>query len=236
MTVYQLSKKLWFPDPRNAEPEGLLAFGGDLSPRRVLLAYQMGIFPWYSSGQPILWWSPNPRLVLFPNEMHISKSLKRVIKSKKFTITFDTRFTDVISYCADVPRKDENGTWITDDMIEAYSHLHEQGFAHSVEVFLENELVGGLYGISLGKSFFGESMFSLQNNASKVALAALTDLVKQWEFDFIDCQLPTNHLKGLGAIEIRRDRFLSLLSITKRTPTRQGKWTNEASLSLGLFN
>lgn len=236
MTFYRLGEKLWFPDPASAGPEGLLAFGGDLSSERVLLAYRMGIFPWSESSQPILWWSPDPRLILYPGDLHIAKSLKRSIKSKKFSVTVDTRFSDVIERCAHVPRKGEEGTWITHEMIEAYRSLHEKGFAHSVEVFFEGKLVGGLYGISLGRAFFGESMFCLKSDASKVALVALDRLAVAWRFDFIDCQVPTDHLKGLGAREVERDRFLSLLSRTVRYPTLVGRWTREAEACLNRLD
>ena len=232
MAIYQLNEKLWFPDPANANMGGLLAFGGDLSPERILLAYRMGIFPWFSSSEPILWWSPDPRMILFPGDLHISKSLKRSVKSKKFSATVDTHFSEVITHCAAVPRKRDTGTWITHEMIEAYCTLHKQGYAHSVEVFFEGDLAGGLYGISLGKAFFGESMFGLKTDASKVALVALVRLARHWKFDFIDCQLPTDHLQEMGAKVVRRGRFLSLLAQTIRRPARTGKWNKDAEVCI----
>ncbi|MCP4295316.1 MAG: leucyl/phenylalanyl-tRNA--protein transferase, partial [Proteobacteria bacterium] len=165
MTVFQLHDEYIFPDPENAEPEGLLAIGGDLSPQRILLAYRMGIFPWYSLGQPILWWSPDPRLIVEPQCLHISKSLKRTLKSNKFSLRFDEQFQQVIENCAMVERRGQDGTWITKEMLEAYLTLHEMGYAHSVETYFEGKLVGGLYGLSMGNAFFGESMFNHQSDA-----------------------------------------------------------------------
>jgi leucyl/phenylalanyl-tRNA--protein transferase len=225
MTVYRLSKDLIFPDPTLADPEGLLALGGDLSAERLLLAYSMGIFPWYSAGQPILWWSPDPRLVLFPGEVHISKSLQRILRSGKFQVKYDTRFSEVIRRCSAKERPDQDGTWITDQMIEAYCYLHIKGFAHSVETYQKGELVGGLYGISLGHAFFGESMFSNVADASKVALVSLSGKLIDWGFDLIDCQVTTSHLVRMGAHEINRDDFLERLSLALRHPTNRGSWT-----------
>jgi leucyl/phenylalanyl-tRNA---protein transferase len=224
MTVYQLTNDLIFPDPTQADPEGLLAIGGDLTPERLLLAYSMGIFPWYSEGQPLLWWSPDPRLVLNPSQIHISKSLKRVIKSNKFQVCFDSQFSDVIRQCSNINRKNQDGTWITDDMINAYNQLHVFGYAHSVESYFEGKLVGGIYGISLGQAFFGESMFSLMPDASKIALAALVDRLSGWEFDFIDCQVRTDHLVRMGATEISRIDFLEKLHNALQKETHCGSW------------
>ncbi len=225
MTVYRLSKELIFPDPTLADPEGLLAVGGDLSPERLLLAYSMGIFPWYSDDQPILWWSPDPRLVVAPADVHISKSLKRTIKSDKFRVAFDTRFEDVINHCSEMKRADQAGTWITEEMIEAYCLLHLKGFAHSVETFFDGQLVGGLYGVSLGRAFFGESMFSTESDASKIALAVLAEKLAGWNFDFIDCQVTTDHLVRMGAGEISRDSFLERLNFALHYHTYRGSWT-----------
>ncbi len=213
-----------FPDPRLASDEGLLAYGGDLSFHRLLAAYKKGIFPWYSKGDPILWWSPNPRLLLYPDKFKVRKSFRRVLRSGKFTVTFDERFSDVIKYCATVPREGQNSSWIVKEMIEAYIRLHEEGFAHSVEVYKEGELVGGLYGIAFGKAFFGESMFSLVTDASKVAFKALSDVLGRRGYDFIDCQMKTDHMIGLGAEVIERDIFLDILEEAIEKPTDFGSW------------
>ena len=223
MNVYHLSKdRLYFPSPDQALKEGLLAIGGDLSIERLLLSYSMGIFPWYSEDEPILWWTPDPRLVLFPDEFKISKSLRKIIRQKKYNITIDKAFEDVIKNCA--LTRDE--TWIVNEMIEAYIKLHRAGFAHSFECWQSDELVGGLYGVSLGRSFFGESMFSKKNNTSKIAMASLVDFIKLHNFDMIDCQTPTNHLKSLGAIEISRKNFLDILKKSLKKKTIIGKWSN----------
>jgi leucyl/phenylalanyl-tRNA--protein transferase len=213
-----------FPNPRFASDEGLLAYGGDLSSTRILTAYRNGIFPWYSEGDPILWWSPDPRLVLYPERFKVRKSFRRVLRSGRFTVTFDHRFADVIRYCATVPREGQNGSWIVPQMQEAYIRLHEEGYAHSVEVYKEGELVGGLYGLSMGKAFFGESMFSLVPDASKVAFKALSDVLAQRGYDFIDCQMRTDHMVGLGAIEIPRAQFLDALEATLQKPSHIGSW------------
>ena len=224
MTVFLLNNSLVFPDPRCAESDGLVAVGGDLSIERLILAYQNGIFPWYSEGNPIMWFSPDPRLILFPDELRISKSLRKVINSDDFEIRFDTCFEDVIMNCANVKRKNQDATWITSDMAEAYVRLYNEGIAHSVETFYEDELVGGLYGISLGGAFFGESMFYSINNASKVSLYRLVEKLKSWGFDFIDSQIPTDHMKSLGAREVGRESFLAMLELTLKRKTRRGKW------------
>lgn len=224
MPVYLLSPDLIFPSPHLASEEGLLAVGGDLSQERLLLAYRMGIFPWYSDNEPILWWSPDPRLVLYPRKIHISKTLKKVIKKGVFQITMDTAFERIIRACAHVHENDDGGTWIVDDMVNAYRRLHLSGFAHSVETWHDGELVGGLYGVSLGRSFFGESMFSVMSNASSAALAALAGYLKEKSFDMIDCQVTTTHLKNFGAIEIPRERFLAQLKESLSVPTITGQW------------
>ena len=227
MPVYRLSEEVIFPPPEHADhPEGLLAVGGDLRPERLLAAYGLGIFPWYAEGQPILWWSPDPRLILEPDGLHVSKSLQKVLKKGAFKCTFDTAFADVIKACASVSRRGEDGTWITPEMKDAYFALHELGFAHSVEVWADDRLVGGLYGVSLGGSFFGESMFANVANASKVALVHLVDLMKKWDFHFIDCQISTPHLVTMGAFEVPRDDFLFRLNNALQYPTKQGFWTN----------
>lgn len=223
MALYLLSEELVFPSPRHANSDGLLAVGGDLSTDRLLLAYRMGIFPWYSEGDPVLWWSPDPRLVLFPEDFHISRSLKKVIDKGTFHITFDAAFGRVISECS-AHRQNGVGTWIVPDMITAYTRLHEAGYAHSVEAWQGGELVGGLYGVSLGRSFFGESMFARVANASKVALATLMDYIRIRDFDLVDCQVSSEHLMRLGAKEVPRDVFLAILEKSMNVPTLSGKW------------
>lgn len=213
MTVYSITEENIFPRPEFAEKDGLLGVGGDLSPERLINAYANGIFPWYSDNQPILWWSPDPRLVLFPKDFRRNKSLKKVVAKNEFKILFDTDFDAVIRNCAQIKREDQDSSWITEKMIEAYIKLHELGFAHSVETYFEDKLVGGLYGVSIGKAFFGESMFHNKTDASKVALWHLVDRLLEWNFDFIDAQQETNHLKSLGAIVIKREKFLNLLEI-----------------------
>ncbi len=192
------------------EPDGLLAVGGCLSPNRLLNAYRHGIFPWYNPGEPILWWSPDPRLVLFPDQLVISRSLSKTLRKNRFSVTFDQAFDEVIAACA-YPRKDAAGTWITPEIDAAYQQLHQAGFAHSVETWLGDELVGGLYGIALGQVFFGESMFHTQTDASKVAFATLVKQLKSWDYQLIDCQIHTRHLESFGAQEIDRNYFTKLL-------------------------
>jgi len=224
MPVFRLTKELIFPPVRLAEPDGLLAVGGDLSPERLLLAYRLGIFPWFGPGDPILWWSPAPRLVLLPEEFRISRRLARLIGQQRFRVTMDTAFCAVIESCAAMERPGQPGTWITPEMVEAYATLHELGYGHSVECWLGGELVGGLYGIELGEVFFGESMFSRQANASKVALAALVDRLKNRGGRLIDCQLATRHLMSLGAREIPGAEFQSCLSRYVDRPVTPEKW------------
>lgn len=224
MPVYALDDRIVFPDPNFADESGLLAIGGDLSPERLLLAYSTGIFPWYSEDDPIMWWSPDPRMVLIPGRMKVSKSLKQSLNKKTFEVRFDTRFESVITSCSKAPRSDQDGTWITDEMKQAYLELHKSGFAHSVETYYNNELVGGLYGISLGKAFFGESMFFRKRDASKIALFSLVQKLKEWEFHFIDAQIETEHLKSLGAKLVPRKEFLISLNLALNFPTIQGKW------------
>ena len=195
------------------QPNGLLAVGGDLSPARLLHAYQRGIFPWFSDGQPILWWAPDPRAVLFPGALKITRSLRKTLRREKFQVTFDRAFLEVIRSCA-APRAHQNDTWITGDMIAAYCALHQRGFAHSVECWEDGELAGGLYGVGIGKIFFGESMFSRSSDASKVALAKLCES----GYELIDCQLPSDHLKRLGATDLPRGQFMGLLRRFRAEP------------------
>lgn len=210
--VFRLNKNHVFPDPRLAEEDGLIAVGGDLNPERVLMAYAKGIFPWFSKGYPIMWWSPDPRLVLFPENFKITASLKQTIRSEKYKVTMDICFADVINQCARVPREDQDGTWITTGMKKAYITIHNMGYAHSFETWQDEKLVGGLYGVAIGKIFCGESMFHLEKDASKVALAALVSFVKEKGFHLIDCQMTTQHLLSLGATEISREKYLELLA------------------------
>lgn len=224
MPIFRLTDEIAFPSPDLAEEDGLLAVGGDLSEKRLLLAYSMGIFPWYSEGWPILWWSPDPRLVLMPDDLIVSRSLRQTIKKKVFSVTMDEAFEDVIRSCAVVPRRKEEGTWITEEMLEAYIGLHKAGLAHSVESWCNGELAGGLYGISLGSAFFGESMFSRASNASKIALVALVGKLRDWRFSLVDCQVTTRHLLSLGAREVSRRSFLKMLRGALQMPTRRGKW------------
>lgn len=209
--MYFLTDELVFPPVENANVEGLLAVGGDLSPERLLLAYQNGIFPWFDNDSIILWWSPDPRMVLFPNEIKVSKSMKKVIRNKQFRLTKNTCFERVLEYCSSVPREGQDGTWITEAMITAYIKLHKNGIAQSYEVWEEDKLVGGLYGVDLGHVFCGESMFSLTSNASKFAFIKLAEELSLNEYKVIDCQLHTDHLASMGAKEIARKDFMAIL-------------------------
>lgn len=223
------SEDLRFPPVELASPEGLLAVGGDLRAERLIEAYRHGIFPWYNPGQPILWWSPDPRTVLFPEKLHVARSLGKTLRRKKFTVTLDTAFREVMQACA-APRDNStgHGTWITPEMIEAYCLLHERGLAHSVESWLDGKLAGGLYGVALGGAFFGESMFAHATDASKVAFVQLVRQLQCWGFGLIDCQLPSAHLTSLGAEPIRRRDFLERLEQTLARPGRPGRWRFEA--------
>ncbi|MCU0558764.1 MAG: leucyl/phenylalanyl-tRNA--protein transferase [Desulfobacterales bacterium] len=225
MPVFVLSEHLGFPPPRLATPEGLLAVGGDLNPERLVLAYRMGIFPWYSEGEPILWWSPDPRLVLYPSEFHIPRSLSRTIRREGFDISMDQAFAEVITECGRLRLDRGEGTWIVPEMIEAYCGLHRSGLAHSVEVWAGGELAGGLYGVSLGAGFFGESMFSRRPDASKAALAALVGHIRGLGLHWIDCQVSTGHLQRMGAREIPRARYLDELHRAMQAPTHTGRWS-----------
>lgn len=221
--------KTIFPDIELAltEPDGLLAVGGDLSVERLTSAYQQGIFPWYSEGQPILWWSPDPRMVLEPKDIKVSRSLAKTIRKQNVQITFDQNFRDVITACSEArleKGKQQDETWILDEMIEAYVKLHEAGYAHSVECWQDDKLIGGLYGIAIGKVFFGESMFSRISDASKIAFVTLAQQLKQWGFKLIDCQVYTSHLESLGATMIPRKQFLILLKQHAINNTENIKW------------
>lgn len=206
-----------------AEPNGLLAVGGDLSPQRLLEAYRKGIFPWFNEDDPILWWSPDPRMVLFPHELKISRSLQKTLKKGDYQIRADTHFAQVMHACAS-PRRGQAGTWIHPQMIAAYTALHEMGLAHSVETWIDGELAGGLYGVALGRMFFGESMFSRVTDASKIALVHLVQQLRQWEFGMIDCQVQTGHLASLGAREISRSEFSQKLNMLIPEFLSGGKW------------
>jgi leucyl/phenylalanyl-tRNA--protein transferase len=213
-----------FPDPELSKSKGLIAAGGNLDVSTLLQAYSKGIFPWFSKGSPILWWSPDPRMVLLPRKFRISKSLQQTIKSGKFEVKFDTEFERVIGNCARVPRRGQYDTWITRDMINAYIRLHTEGYAHSVESYYKGKLAGGLYGVSLGGIFYGESMFFFIRDASKAALYALVEKLILWDFDLIDAQQSTAHLKSLGAEDISRKEFLILLRESLKKETVRGKW------------
>jgi leucyl/phenylalanyl-tRNA--protein transferase len=218
-------EQLWFPPADEAldDPDGLLALGGDLSSQRLLLAYRNGIFPWFSDDQPILWWSPNPRCVLFPNEIHISRSLRRTLNQRRFEVTADQCFSRIIRLCATTRAE---GTWITDDMIGAYTDLHRQGIAHSIEIWnRQGELAGGMYGLALGRCFFGESMFSLETNASKVLMVHLANQLSAWGYQMMDCQVESDHLLSMGARTIPRAEFLSILRACVDRKADQPDWT-----------
>ena len=210
MPVYRLSKEIIFPNPDLAEEDGLLAVGGDLKFERLILAYCNGIFPWYSDGEPILWWCPKPRFIIKPNEVNVSKSMKRVFNKGKFTVTFDKDFKAVIQNCKEL-RENKEGTWITDEMMDAYIDLHKKGFASSVEVYNNEKLVAGLYGVKIGRCFFGESMFSIESNASKVALISICKKLEKEGFIFLDCQMHTNHLESMGGRFIDWEEFKLML-------------------------
>lgn len=224
---------LRFPPVDLASPEGLLAIGGDLRAERLLAAYREGIFPWYNDGQPILWWSPDPRAVLFPAQLRVTRSLAKTLRRGHYTVTLDRCFADVMRHCAGPrPKHPHGGTWITSQMLEAYIRLHEQGCAHSVETWRGEELVGGLYGVALGGVFFGESMFSHATDASKMALVYVVRQLQRWGFTLIDCQLPTPHLQSLGARSIRRRDYLAFLAAGLQLPERRGPWRFDADLAV----
>jgi len=212
-----------FPNPQEASDEGLLAYGGGLEPSRILTAYRNGIFPWFNEDDPILWWSPNPRLVLYPKDFKVKKSFRKVLRNSNFIVKFDNNFEQVIRLCAKM-REYNEGTWLIKDMREAYTELHNMGFAHSVEVYQEGDFIGGLYGVAMGKAFFGESMVSLKPNASKIALKALSDVLEAKGYKFIDCQVPTEHLQSLGAVLIDRNDFLKQLHEALQNGGDIGSW------------
>ena len=222
-----------FPDVELAmqDPDGLLAVGGALSTEWLLQAYRRGIFPWYGPGQPILWWAPDPRLVLYPEQLHVSHSLSKLIRKGRYTVTLDEAFSEVVTACA-APRPGQSGTWITPEMREAYVKFHHEGYAHSVECWYEGELVGGLYGVALGGVFFGESMFAHATDASKVAFVALVRQLARWGFWLIDCQVHTDHLASLGAMSIPRQAFTAILEREYRTPGIPRQWMLDEDILL----
>lgn len=224
-TIYQLPEAPILPDPRRVEdPDGLLAVGGDLSPVRLLRAYGTGIFPWFNEQDPPLWWSPPRRALFFPHTEHFSRRTLRALRTSGFEIRWDTAFAEVVRHCQKAPRPGQPGTWITEDVVEAYVRLHEEGYAHSVETWREGRLVGGLYGLSLGAMFCGESMFASEDYASRAAFQALCARCWTWGFHFVDGQLPNPNLLGLGATLLPRDEFLDHLDLAMREPTRRGSW------------
>jgi leucyl/phenylalanyl-tRNA--protein transferase len=229
MAVYRLRSDLAFPPPSHAEPSGLLAIGGDLSPERLLRAYALGIFPWYEEP-PILWFSPDPRMLIVPGALHVSRRLRRTLRQNRFELRLDTAFAEVIGNCASVSRPGAMGTWITPEMNLAYQALHTLGYAHSCEAWQSGELVGGVYGVSLGSAFFAESMFHRARDASKAALTALFWQLEAWGFTLLDCQLPTDHLASLGARSYARTRFQRLLERALEAKTRRGRWEFEPDL------
>ncbi|NVJ05411.1 leucyl/phenylalanyl-tRNA--protein transferase [Myxococcus sp. AM001] len=231
MPIYLLSDEHpeLFPPPERADTSGVVAVGGDLRPERLLAAYARGIFPWYSEGDPILWHSPDPRFVLTPDALHAGRSLRKTMARGVYEVRYDTAFRRVITECSRVPRPGQAGTWITEEMMEAYVTLHEAGFAHSVEAWAQGELKGGLYGVSLGAAFFGESMFALAPDASKVAFVTSAERFQGWGFQLIDCQVETEHLARFGAENWPRRRFLAALARALKEPTRRGKWTEAAA-------
>lgn len=227
MPVYQLNSRPVFPPTSLAEPDGLLAVGGDLSPERLIAAYRSGIFPWPHDGYPLLWFSPNPRLVLRPAELHVPRRLARVVAQGRFDVRLDNAFEQVIAACASVPRRHEPGTWITPAMQLAYTQLHRLGYAHSAEAWRDGELVGGLYGVAIGGAFIGESMFARVSEASKVAFVTLARQLDRWGFVMVDAQVHTEHLARFGAREVPRRQYLALLDVARQMPDRLGKWTLE---------
>ena len=223
MPVFRLGDEIVFP-PADLAEDGLLAVGGDLSPERLIRAYSEGIFPWYSQGEPILWHSPDPRFVVTPATLHVPVSLRKAMRARPFRLTLDSRFRQVIEACAAARRTDQDGTWVTPEMQDAYTELHRRGVAHSAEAWRGEELVGGLYGVSLGEAFFGESMFTCVPDASKIAFVTLVEQLDRWGISLIDCQVPTDHLARFGAEPWPRARYLGALREALRRPTRPGPW------------
>ncbi len=224
MPVYLLGKELEFPPPEEANEEGIVAVGGDVSPERLLIAYRQGIFPWPAKGYPLLWFSPDPRFALVPEQAHVSRSLRKVMRKGELRITADTAFPDVVAACADAPRPDQHGTWITRELREGYVGLHELGYAHSIEAWRGQRLVGGLYGVALGRTFAGESMFAMEPDASKVAFATLLGHLAMWGFSTVDCQVHTEHLARFGATMWPRARFLSTWREASAEPSLRAPW------------
>lgn len=222
--IFRLRKELAFPDPGLAHESGILAVGGDLSPERLLLAYASGIFPWFEEDQPLLWWSPDPRLILEPRALHVPRSLGKTLRRGTYEIRWDTAFAPVMERCGTVPRHDQDGTWITEDMLAAYVRLHELGYAHSAEAWQDGVLVGGLYGVSLGSAFFGESMFAEAPDASKAAFVTLVQRLAAGGCDLVDCQVKTDHLVRFGAVEVSRAEYLRRLRVSLGARTRRGSW------------
>jgi leucyl/phenylalanyl-tRNA---protein transferase len=223
MPIFRLGDEIIFPPVNLTSGNGILAIGGDLSPDRLIAAYRQGIFPWYSEGDPIIWWSPDPRFILFLEELRVSRSMMKVLRQGTFRITYDQNFREVVLSCQKLRRK-QKGTWITDEMLEAYCTLHELGSAHSAEAWHEGKLVGGIYGVSLGRCFFGESMFSLMNNASKAALIDLVYKLRELKFKFLDCQVYTAHMESMGARFIPREEFIDLLKSGLQHDTLGDNW------------
>jgi len=221
--IPELSKySFTFPDPKEAASEGLLAYGGGLEPNRILMAYRKGIFPWFNENDPILWWSPDPRLLLYPKDLKVRKSFRKVLRNRHYLVKFDSNFEEVIQMCAKI--REAEGTWLIEQMQEAYTQLHHMGFAHSVEVYEDSEFIGGLYGIAMGRAFFGESMVSLKPDASKIALKALSDVLEEKNYKFIDCQVPTPHLQSMGAVLVERTIFLDELEDALQDGGDIGSW------------
>lgn len=227
MPIHMLTEELRFPPPEGASAEGIVAIGGDFRPERLLLGYAQGIFPWPSEGLPLLWFSPDPRFALEPRHAHIPRSLRKVVRRRIYEVRFDTAFGAVIRACAAIRRPGQRGTWITQDLMRGYELLHARGYAHSIEAFLDGRLVGGLYGVGLGRVFFGESMFALEPDASKVAFTMLLGQLVKWNFSLVDCQVHTEHLERFGAQEWSRAHFLSALREAVSAETRLGPWTLE---------
>lgn len=231
MPFFRIPDQILFPDPNLAEDSGLLGVGGDLSVERLALAYQLGIFPWFNDDQPILWWSPDPRMVMRPEELHVGRSLAKRIRQRPYRITLDTDFEGVMRHCSTAERPDQDGTWITEDMIQAYTALHRVGHAHSVEAWQGDELVGGLYGVSFGAFFAGESMFARAADASKIAYVHLVRQLERWGVQLIDCQVHTEHLARFGAREIPRVEYLRLLRQATQLPGKTGPWHFDANFA-----
>lgn len=227
MSVFKLGKEPVFPDPLMAGADGLLAIGGDLTRSRLLAAYSHGIFPWYSAQTPIMWWSPDPRPVIIPSQVHVGRRLQRTVRNSLFTVTFDAAFESVIAHCAFTERADGDGTWLVPEMIDAYIDLHRAGYAHSVEVWAEEVLVAGLYGVALGRAYFGESMFTHVNNGSKLGFVHLCARLAARGYHFIDCQQATPHMVRFGAVEVHRSMFLARLNRALTEPTEYGSWSGE---------